>query len=212
MDGVLTREESSWVAVHKHHGLTNDESLHAFLNGEIDDQEFIQRDVALWLGQNPSMTLNDVDQILERALTPVAGATEAIQALHAQGVATAIVSGGIDLAARRLAQTLGIPLVSANGLHVDAGGQLTGSGSVATPLAAKHEPVLRFAHDLGAPLSQVVAVGNSSPDVAMFRSVGFGIAFRPTDAFVVAEADCVVTEPDLRRLVPHILGSNEVKD
>ena len=36
MDGVLVDAYSSWVLVHQHYGTQNEDSLRAFLQGEID--------------------------------------------------------------------------------------------------------------------------------------------------------------------------------
>jgi len=56
MDGVLADVESSWVYVHRHFGVNNDHSLFAYLRGEIDDLEFIRRDINLWKQKDPGIT------------------------------------------------------------------------------------------------------------------------------------------------------------
>ena len=48
MDGVLTEYFSSWVRVHEHFGTDNDEALRLYMEGKIDDEEFMRRDIALW--------------------------------------------------------------------------------------------------------------------------------------------------------------------
>lgn len=205
MDGVLVEQESSWVAVHEHFGVDNEESLHSFLRGEIDDAEFIRRDIALWMQRHPGVSLRHIEEILGRlALMP--GAETTVQRLREAGIHTAIVSGGIDIAAKAVAKKLGIGLVSANELHADGSGLLVGTGTAHTPLGDKSVPVRRFASELGIPLGQVASVGNSSPDIAMFRASGVGIAFRPSDEFVSKEADHVVAGPNLGDIVPAILG------
>lgn len=205
MDGVLVEQESSWVAVHDHYGLNNEESLHAFLRGEIDDAEFIRRDVALWMKEHPGISLAHLEDILGK-LHLMRGAKTVVRRLHKEGVKTAIVSGGIDVAAKRVASALGILHVSANELHADGKGRLTGTGTAHTPLRDKSVPVRRFAKELGFPLGQVASVGNSSPDIAMFRASGLAIAFKPTDEFVQKEADHVVVGPSLTGILPALLG------
>ncbi len=207
LDGVLIEQESSWVAVHEHFGLNNERSLLAFLRGEISDAEFIRRDVALWRSARRDLTLAEIDQVLRRRVRLSHGAHVAIRRLEAAGTTCAIVSGGLAGAARHVADALGIRHVSANSLKTDDRGRLTGGGTVGTPLRNKARPVRRFARELGVPLGHVAAVGNSSPDISMFRACGLGIAFRPTDAFVKKHADVVLPGRSLTEVLGPILGA-----
>lgn len=204
MDGVLTREESSWVSVHQRFGVRNGPGFQAFLRGEIDDQEFIRQDVALWLEQEPGMTLDDVHAILDE-LSLVDGAHEACERLRQAGCDLAIVSGGLEYMARRVANELGIQHVSANGLTTDEDGRLTGDGVVNTPLRDKSRPVVEFADQLGIGLGAVATVGNSAPDIPMFRASGLGIAFRAADPHVADHADVTVSGDDLQNVLRPIL-------
>lgn len=205
MDGVLTREESSWVSVHQRFGVRNGPGFEAFLRGDIDDEEFIRQDVALWLEKQPGMTLADVHAILDE-LTLVEGAHDTCDRLRAAGCELAIVSGGLDYMARRVATELGIEHVSANGLNTHEDGRLTGDGFVNTPLRDKSRPVVGFADRLGIGLGSVATVGNSAPDIPMFRASGLGIAFRAADPHVAQHADVTVAGDDLRSVVKPILN------
>lgn len=207
LDGVLTDQESSWVAVHEHFGLRNDESLHAFLHGQITEEEFIRRDVALWQRKHAGVTGADIERILDRKLTLSRGAKSTVSRLRGAGVVCAIVSGGIDLAAHAAGRALGIPHVSANALHVDEHGRLTGGGTVNTPLRDKGRPVRRFAELLRIPLGHVASVGNSSPDIGMFRASGLAIAYRPSDEFVKEAADLVLPGRTLTEVLEPILSA-----
>lgn len=205
LDGVLIEAKSSWVAVHEAFGVRNDESLRLFLHGEISEEEFIRRDVALWKKKNPNITIDEVEEVLSNiVLHP--GAKELIHGLHDQDVKTAVVSGGIANAAHRVARHLGIPLVAANELVTFEDGRLSGEGVVNTPLRDKAIPVRRFAKELSIPLGQVASVGNSSPDIPMFWTSALGIAFDPSDQSTRDAADVVVEGKDLRALAPVILG------
>ena len=77
---------------------------------------------------------------------------------------------------------------------------------VDTPLGRKDVPLRRFAAEAGVPLGQVASVGNSSPDISMFRASGLGIAFRPTDEHVRAWADVVLAGASLVEVVGPVLG------
>lgn len=205
MDGVLIDVGSSWVMVHKAFGVSNEASLRAYLNGEFDDAEFIRRDAALWLRQKPKIRRADFEAIF--ATPPfMPGVERTVAALHGAGVATAIVSGGVDVMAENVARRLGIPRVAANGFVYDADGHITGEGVVRTPLNDKAAPLLRFAAESGVPLGQVLAIGNSLPDVSMFDVAGRSIAFHPEDDYARRHATWVVEDGPLDRVLPLILG------
>ena len=200
MDGVLADIESSWVHVHRHFGVSNDHSLFAYLRGEIDDLEFIRRDIQLWITKDPEITANKIDEMLSDVpLMP--GASKAIDALRKEGYTTAIVSAGIDLLAERIARELKIDSYLANGFVQDEKGKLSGEGILRVRLMDKGDAVAEAGNSLGVNKKDIVSVGNSQYDVSMFDKSGFGIAFHPSDQKVREKADAVVEEKDLSRIV-----------
>ena len=205
MDGVLIDVGSSWVMVHKSFGVNNDESLRAYLNGEFDDREFIRRDAALWLKQKPKLRREDFEAIFrDPPLMP--GVQETVAALRAEAVELAIVSGGVDVMAERVAKRLGIQHVAANGFVYDDAGHITGDGVVRTPLNDKAAPVVRFARELDVPLERVACIGNSLPDVSMFEIAGRSIAFHPEDDYTRDHATWTIEEGPLDQILRLILG------
>ncbi|HSA35952.1 MAG TPA: haloacid dehalogenase, partial [Methanomassiliicoccales archaeon] len=84
MDGVLVDYLSSWTWVHDRFGVSNEESVISFMDGEIDDMEFMRRDIALWLKHRPGLNLKDVErELLRLPINPGIGAT--VQALRERG-------------------------------------------------------------------------------------------------------------------------------
>jgi len=200
MDGVLADTESSWVYVHKHFGVSNDHSLYAYLRGEIDDLEFIRRDIQLWRQKDPEITAMKIDKILgDVPLMP--GAKKAISNLRERGYITAIVSAGIDLLAERIARELEIDSQLANGFVLDKDGRLSGEGVLRVCLMDKGDAVEETGNSIGVPKKDIVSVGNSQYDVSMFERSGFGIAFHPSDSKVREKADAVVEGNDLSDIV-----------
>ncbi len=201
MDGTLVDVASSWAAVHAHFGDHNAEGLRRFLANEIDDEEFIQSDVRIWRRHAPELHRDDVEAVLDRVpLMP--GAAALFDGLRSRGIRTAIVSGGIDLLARRLAAELRIDVALANGLRVRADGRLTGEGIVRVPIHGKEEALAALQAQLGFPPEETAAVGNSEIDIGLFRRSRLGIAFAPEDEAVRRAADRVVTTRDLSLLLP----------
>ena len=192
--------ESSWVHVHRHFGVDNNHSLKAYLDGEIDDLEFIRRDVALWLKKDPSLTMDGIRSILS-TVPMMNGAAETIRRLKMMECKTAIVSAGIDILAERIAVELRMDLFYANGFMSDCSGKLTGDGILNVGLGEKGARVDQIAELLGYEKKNVVSVGNSRYDIPMFEASRIGIAFCPIDEEVRREADRVVEEKDLTKIL-----------
>jgi phosphoserine phosphatase len=197
MDGVLLDTPSSWRHIHNHFHTTNDESVMTYLRGEIDDAEFIRRDVSLWRDRGHLVKKEAVERILDQ-IPFMPGAEECIQTLASHGVQTAIVSAGLDFLALRVADSLGIGHVYANGIRTDRRGRLTGEGDVVVRLTNKEENVRSLSKATKIPLKYCASVGNSCFDIPMFEVAGLGVAFDPEDVCVRTAADYVVERKDLR--------------
>lgn len=207
MDGVLIESYSSWVLVHRHFGTNNEDSLRAFLNGEIDDFEFIRRDVERWSQARGSVPLREVRQILDAApLVP--GAIDTLLTLKERGLVTAIVSGGLRYLAERIGALGAVDHVHANDVQVDEMGCLTGGGIVNVPLKEKGTVVSAIQEGLGIGPERTAVVGDTAVDVSMFRHARVSIAFNPGDEVVEGAASAVVRARDLTAVLPIILDGS----
>ena len=200
MDGTLVEVSSSWAAVHAHFGDHNMEGLRRFLANEIDDEEFIRSDVEIWRRHIPDLRVQDLEEILDRVpLMP--GAHPLMDGLRRRGVLTGIVSGGLDVLARRVARELRMDVALANGVRVDPDGRLTGGGIVRVPIHGKEQVLERLQAQFGVSPDETASVGNSEIDVGLFRRSRLGIAFLPEDDQVRAGAHRVVVERDLESVL-----------
>ncbi len=205
MDGVLIESHSSWVLVHRHFGTDNEDSLLAFLRGEIDDMEFIRRDVERWASTGGGVHISEVEAVLDA--TPLfPGATETLLTLRSRGVKTAIVSGGLSPLAERIGRLGRVDYVRANDVEVDGSGRLTGGGIVRVPLREKGQVVAAIQEELGIGPEGTAAVGDTPVDVTMFERARVSIAFNPKDVYTEREATHVVRSRDLRSVLPLVLG------
>ncbi len=200
MDGTLLDVSSSWAEVHRFFGEKNTEALQLFLDDRIDDQEFMRRDLELWRRHRPHITEDDLVSILA-SVPLMPGAHELFDALHARGIRTAIVSGGLDVIAQRIGRELGIDRVLANGFVLDGRGRLTDEGIIRVPIKRKGDVVAGLQREFGLSVSECAAVGNSQIDVAMFERSRIAVAFLPEDEHVRRRATHIVTEKDLRRVI-----------
>lgn len=200
MDGTLVDVDSSWAAVHRHFDDHNTEGLTAFLENRIDDAEFVRTDIRIWWKHRPGITTREIGEILSTVpLMP--GARALFDGLHRRGIRTAIVSGGIDLLAERIARELGIDDVRANGFVTDADGRLSGEGIVRVPIWGKEEVVKELQAEVGVTPEATASVGNSEIDVGMFRRSKVRIAYRPVDEAVRRHAHRVVEDGGLDALL-----------
>jgi phosphoserine phosphatase len=205
LDGVLTAIESSWCWVHDHFGVDNEDSLRAFLAGEIDDLEFMRRDIGLWLQRKGKVHISEIEKILANAPLTT-GLVETMQTLRCAGIRTAIVSGGLELLALRITKTAKIDYVYANGLKTDPQGYLTGEGILNVELADKSRVARALIAREGLQPQQAAAIGDSFLDIPMFKVCGLGIAFNPKDERVRSSANIVVESTDLRAILPYIFS------
>lgn len=196
MDGVLTDTYSSWKYVHEYFNTNNDKSVDEYLKGNIDDLEFIRRDVNLWKENGRFISKDKLEMILSD-IPLMNGAEGCIKELRKKNVKTAIVSAGLETLAEKVGRVLGVDFVFSNGLEVDSDGFFTGNGVLGVRLMYKDLNVLDLSKRLGISLDEVVSVGNSCFDIPMFEVSGLGVAFNADDDCVRDAADVVIDEKDL---------------
>jgi phosphoserine phosphatase len=169
------------------------------MNNEIDDVEFVRRDLALWHKHAPRISVQDLTRILsEVPLMP--GARELMDRLRRPGITTAIVSGGIDILAERVQRELGMDLALANGFETDAEGVLV-RGIIRVPVKRKEETLRALQARLGVTPAETASVGNSEIDVGLFRASRVGVAFNAQDDTVLSGANAIVVGKDLRNVL-----------
>jgi len=203
MDGTLVHG-SAWEMLHEAFGVSNEPNWLAYQRGEIDDHGFIRSDLALWEGKD--VHVSDLERILGEARI-MDGAKEVVAALRERRVATCIVSGGIDILARRACLELGIDMYVANGVRLHESGHVQGEGIVWVDIRDKGKMAREILRKLGVPRERTASVGNSAFDVPMFRETGYGVAFNPSDDYVRRKARHVVEGTDMRPVLGHLLGA-----
>jgi len=194
MDGVLVDIESSWRYIHDYFGTDNKENVEAYLQGRIGDEEFIKNDLLLW--RENEVCFSDIKKIFEE-IPLMNGTKECIGELKKHGIKTAILSGGVNILAKRIARETGIDYVLANSID-----EKLRECIIRVSPKGKDRALINLAEKLNVPRTDIVSVGNSHYDVKMFHVSGLGIAFNPSDEEVKKHADVVIKEKDLRKVVP----------
>jgi phosphoserine phosphatase len=210
MDGVLVEYPSSWTWVHDHFGVTNETALEEYINGRIDDREFMRRDISLWIARKSDLCKTDIDSIL-KGLPIVKGIGDTISKLKSKGMKTVIISGGLDSVAKGISDLYGFDGWIANGLECDPAGRLTGEGILRVELTNKRIALDSFLRRWDIARDRTVCVGNSFVDVSMLEGCGLKIAFNPIDDVVTTAADVVLNDSDLRYILPFILDKAPIR-
>ncbi len=190
MDGVLVEDRSSWRRVHDHVGTQNEDSFQAYMNREIDDLEFMRRDIGRWVEKAPEISRDMIKRILLDSRR-MKGFPDITIELKKMGVETLILSGGIDILADHLAEEGVITHSIANGIEFDEEGMPTGEGILRVPLRDKGSVLGSYIHEMG-PFSPILTVGDSIVDITMFKISDVSIAFRPEEEEVEQRATEIV--------------------
>ena len=204
LDGTLVREANSWAVVQRKLGpdghRTARERWRRFRAGLISRERFLREQVAELRGREVAV----LDELVAE-LEYHEGVAATCAALRTAGVRLAIVSSGLSALAERVATDLDVELHRANELHVD-GGRFTGEATLRVPVGDKGPAFRETVTSLDVPFETVVAVGDGTGDADMFRLAGLGVAFCPLSFEVEDAADAVIDVPDMRRLLPLVLG------
>ena len=163
----------------------------AAMRGELDFAESLHQRVATLAGL-PVEVLEEVAEDVE--LTP--GARTTIRTLRRLGYHVGVVSGGFRQVIEPLAHELMLDFVAANELEI-VDGKLTGRvvGQI-VDRAGKAKALRDFAHQVGVPMAQTVAVGDGANDIDMLAAAGLGVAFNAKPALREV-ADASLSHPYL---------------
>lgn len=166
--------------------------------GQIDSDEWIRHDVALWRGLHRNFLTDLVRQI---PYTP--GAKEAIEELRRRGVLTALVSTGLQIHADLVKADLQLDYAIANEVVFD-GDIATGEVIIHVHEADKASIVRNLMERENISKGECLAVGDGESDIGMFAMCRIGVAVQPVSERVRGAARIVLEEPNLARLLPAV--------
>ena len=106
------------------------------------------------------------------------GIEEFLQFLRFRGMKLGIISSGLTLLAERIQREFNFDYAVANSLEV-ADGILTGKITIRVQYDRKGEWVRVAQSRFGAAPGEILAIGDSTGDLEMFRMAGLSIAFNP---------------------------------
>ncbi len=178
LDGTVLEHNSSWVALHRAFGTEHlgEASLRLYTEGKIDYNEFMRRDIACW---PKGVTRDRVAEILS-GYRIRKEAPRLFEGLRARGMETALVTAGIDILAKEVAEALGIDHWVANGLKFDRAGKLLPMGVGRVDPTRKDLAYAKLLKKVGVPAKRTIAVGDTIYDLAFLKSAGLGFMLAHT--------------------------------
>jgi phosphoserine phosphatase len=146
------------------------------------------------------------------------GAENTVNYLRKRGVKTAIVTDSYDVVAefyrKRLGidRAIGIRLIIENGLvtgKIEMPLNCRSNEECGHPSICKKQIMRELAADFGIKISDTVAIGDNWVDICMVREAGIGIAFNPKTEELRKDADVVVDDEDLQKVLQYIPINNQ---
>ena len=178
LDGTVLEHNSSWVAIHKHFGTEHKgaSSLRLYTEGKIDYREFMRRDISSWPKKVTKAEIVSIlsDHKIRRE------APEVFEELADRGIKTALVTSGIDILAKEVAEELNIDHWVANGLRFDRKGMLLPKGVGRVDPTRKDVAYRNLLSKLGIPRNRTIAVGDTIYDLAFLKSARLGFMLAHT--------------------------------
>jgi phosphoserine phosphatase len=172
LDGTVLEHNGSWEAIHRHFGTEHKgaASLRLYTEGKIDYHEFMRRDIGSW---PKGASKDEISEVLS-GYKVRREAPRVFDELRARGIQTALVTAGIDILAKRVAEDLDIDHWVANGLRFGRDGRLLPTGIGRVDPTRKDLAYLRLLRKLGVPAKKTIAVGDTIYDLAFLKSAGIG--------------------------------------
>lgn len=199
LDGTLTRERSAWEYIHRWLGLWDghaEKFQEAFLRGEISYYRFCELDAEMWRG----MKVSEMKRIL-RKVPLYEGVGELVGYLRGKGIKLGIISSGLSILSDLIKERYGFDYAVANELGV-TNGVLNGEIRILVHYDQKGKWVQRAKRRFRVRKEEVLAVGDSTGDMAMFQMAGFSVAFNSRSPELEAVATASIRSTDLRDLIP----------
>ncbi len=172
--GVLTTHRSVWQFIHEQLGLWGGKAVRfqeEFQSGTITYREFCELDAGLWEGRPVEELALVVSRLPYRE-----GIGELFETARNLNLATALISTGLTLLTDRISADFSVDYAAANRLTI-RDGVFTGGVEILVPDDGKGRELLRFARRVGIAPAEIIAVGDGSSDIPMFREAGYAVGF-----------------------------------
>lgn len=172
------------------------------LKWENNEHNYIEWcEYSLKLFKKYGLTHSQLQQLIaETAITP--GAVEVLAALHAKGIRTAIISGGLINQAKHTQLQLDIPhSFAASELFFDENGAIIGWNILPSDNAAKADYVELLRRECNIAREECAFVGDGKNDTSIANLVGLSFAYRAHPKLQAVATHCISDFRDILKQV-----------
>ncbi|USG62786.1 phosphoserine phosphatase SerB [Sneathiella marina] len=166
------------------------------MHGELDFNDAFRARVAMLKGLRETV----LEQVYTERVTLMPGAKTLLKTLTANGVYTALVSGGFSFFTSRVRKALGFHMDLSNELQFENGAL---SGIAAEPILnsqAKLDTLQRLMKEKSIDQALTMAVGDGANDIPMIQAAGLGVSYHAKPK-AAAAADAQIQHGDLTTLL-----------
>ncbi len=207
LDGTLIdRTVYIWSTLHEFFGsdpVKRKQAADSYHQGKITYAEWFFSDLEL-------LKARDADrQGMLRAfgnLVPAPGARETLSTLKERGYRLGLISGSLDLVLEHFLPEAPFDHVLINQATFDEKGRITGGIPTAYDLEGKARGLEELARREGLETAQCAFIGDNTNDLSVMRVAGFSVGVNIKSPEIAKTADLVLSEPDLRALLPYFPG------
>ena len=167
MDGTLINE-NTWELIYRRLGVNGSGWLDVYLAGKISYAELMKRDVASWISTRGKVSLEELEEMAQ-FITVRDDARILVNKIISKKIVPVMVTAGLDIFAKKVAEELKIGVVFSNSLKVDKNNYLTGDGDAPVEPLKKDQVILKYLRQNGVNSRESFSVGDTEYDSSMFR-------------------------------------------
>jgi len=212
VDGTLIINiDYCWDAFHERFGVAasiRQKLRHDYMMGEITYTEWGRKDVSIW--RKLGISRSDFDRAISE-FRLVDGAIETLRTLKKVGLKLFTISGSLDIIVEKVLpdyatlfdySSFARIIFNQSGVPLDFDPGHPSRLQREDKAVELREVCNRFDVDP----EKVAFVGDNDNDVPAVKAAGLGIAFCPKTPRLRNVANATITEPNLRLILPHVLG------
>ncbi len=207
LDGTIIDTDSAWRTLHEFFGMNEHpdrlEAKRKFLSGEINYQEWADRDIELM--KRSGANRENIKKALQ-SIKLIEGGMETIRTLREKGYRIGLVSGSLDVVIETLIPDYKriFDHVYINHLYFDKNGNILKVKTTSFNFRSKTEGLRKICKEEGIETSECVFIGDHENDVEIAKLAGFSISFNSKSENLNQVSDVVVKKKDLREILKYL--------
>lgn len=207
LDGTLIDVDSAWHMLHEFFGMdVHPERIEAkekFMSGEIDYNEWADRDIDLMKKSGANM--EKIKKAL-RSIKLINGSLETVKTIKKMGYKTGLISDSLDIVIKTLIPDYKemFDYIYINKLYFDKDGNILNVKITNFNFGKKAEGLKEICKKEGILPKETIFIGDNVNDVDIAKAAGFSIAFNSKSEELNEIADVVIEKKDLREILEYI--------